>query len=236
MGASANSVAHDLGDRPVGDALTVREAAAPEDSHVRAEPADELLHEPRLAHACGAEHREQVTGSICDRVGEGRDQRPELSLAPHERGVEAKRASGCSRQDLDKSERVHPHSVLRRARSGRLEPDVVTHEPGCHLADQDLFRLGDLLQPLGDVDRFAGGEQMAFGPIACDDFATVDAGTGGDADAPDPFDLFVENNEPVPHLRRRPQSPECVVLADDRDSEDSHDRVTDVLLDRAAMS
>src|SRR5436190_13448649 len=66
VGASANSVAHDLGDRPVGDALTVREAAAPEDSHVRAEPADELLHEPRLAHACGAEHREQVTGSICD--------------------------------------------------------------------------------------------------------------------------------------------------------------------------
>ena len=52
-------LAHDLADRPVGDALPVGEARAADDPGPCSDPRDELRHEARLAHARLADDRHQ---------------------------------------------------------------------------------------------------------------------------------------------------------------------------------
>ncbi len=65
VGPSRSAAAcDDLGEREERDALAVGEAAAAEDRRVGPGPAEELLHEPRLADARRPEQREQVRGAL----------------------------------------------------------------------------------------------------------------------------------------------------------------------------
>ena len=69
---------------------------------------------------------------------------------------------------------------LERERCDRLDLDRAAGEQAGLLADQDLARLGGLLQPGGDVDGVAGGEPLLG---TRDDLAGVHAGTQKQRDA-----------------------------------------------------
>ncbi len=75
---------HHLGERPVGDALAVREAAP--DEHRRAlERGDELAREPALAHAGLAVERDEVGAAVADGALVRVAEQLELALAADER-------------------------------------------------------------------------------------------------------------------------------------------------------
>ncbi len=80
-----------LGERPVGDALAVWQAAAGEDARAL-EPVDELARETALADAGLAEDREQVRALVAHGAGEGVGEELELRLAADERRSRAGRA------------------------------------------------------------------------------------------------------------------------------------------------
>ena len=231
----ARDLPDDLGQRPVGDALAVGQAAAAQDRHVAGEPARELPHEPRLAHARVAEHGQQVAGPIADRVAEHGLEHGTLALAPDEGRVEAARKAGGVGEDVYHDEGVDRLAVLERARPARLDDDRVAHEPVRRLPDQDLVRRRRLLEALGDVDGLSGDEQMSLRVVAGDHLAGVDADPVGQADAPTRFELAVEDGECVAHLDRRPHRAQRVVLVEDRHAEHRHDRVADVLLHDPAV-
>ena len=73
-----------LGDRPVGHALSVREAAAPEHG-CALEPVDELAREPALANAGLAVERDERRASVSDGAGVRVLEQLELGLAADER-------------------------------------------------------------------------------------------------------------------------------------------------------
>ena len=75
---------HHLGDRPVGDALAVRQAAPGQDRRAL-DAVDELPREPRLADPGGAVHGHEVRAPVSHRAGERVVQQLELLLAPDER-------------------------------------------------------------------------------------------------------------------------------------------------------
>ena len=117
-----------------------------------------------------------------------------------------------------------------------LDQDRVAHETMRLLADQDLARLGRLLETLGHVDRFSRDEQMALRMVSGDHLAGVHADPGGEPDAPRALELVVENSERLAHLDGRPDGAQGVVLVQNRNTEDGHDGIADVLLDDAAMT
>ena len=84
--------------------------------------------------------------------------------------------------------------ALQGQRLDRLDQNGILGQLQRLLADQDLPRLGGLLEPRGDVDRVAGGEALRR---AGDDLA------GCHADA----SLETELRECLAHLDRSPQRP-----------------------------
>ena len=153
---------------------------------------------------------------------EGLRQDVQLPLAGDERCI---LPSGDRRVADNRDEPVCAHRVglsLQPQGLHRLGLDCVADEPEGRLAEQDLPRLGCLLQPRGDVDRIAGGEALAG---AGHDLAAVQA----DA-RPDP-----ELGQRVAHLRRRAHRAQRVVLVDERNAEHRHDGVSDEFLHGAAV-
>ena len=134
-------------------------------------------------------------------------------------------ASCCTGSLLPLSENVS--SGPARTRSA--------HEPVRLPAEQDLARLRRLLEARGDVDRVAGGDRLLRGRVADDDLARVDPDSLLEPHAEPLLELAVQPRQRAPHLVGRPHRAKRVVLVDDRDAEDGHDRVADELLDRAAV-
>ncbi len=126
------------------------------------------------------------------------------------------------------SDRLEPVGRDRLALAFQIERldrsgvDGPAQERVRRLADQDLVRLGGLLQPGGDVDGVAGCEPFRR---ADDDLARVHADAAADA----------ERRKRVAHLRCRADSPQRVVLMHRRHPEDGHHRVADELFHRAAV-
>src|SRR5262249_46287848 len=85
---------HHLGERPVGDALAVREAPAAMPVDEVDEPCDVLLEpprDPRLAHSADADDGDEMRPTlVCTGVEEILDQ-AQLALATDERRLEARR-------------------------------------------------------------------------------------------------------------------------------------------------
>ena len=90
------------------------------------------------------------------------------------------------------------------------------------LPDQGLPRRGGLLEPCRDVHGVPCCQPLRG---ARDDLAGVH---------PDPA-ADPELRQRVPHLDRRPASPECIVLVRSRDPEHRHHCIADELLHRAAV-
>ena len=124
--------------------------------------------------------------------------------------------------------------ALDRQRIARLREHRVTDELVGAGADQDLPRLGGLLQPGRHVDRVAGGDRPV-GLVGDHHLAGVDPRADADAHAVRRLQIGVQLVEGVAHLRRRADGPQRVVLPDPRDPEHRHHGVADELLHRAAV-
>src|SRR5205814_8210171 len=74
-----------LGDRPVRDPLAVRKATPARDKRAARDLVQELLHEPRLADARRAEHREQLARRPALRLFERVEQTSPLALSADDR-------------------------------------------------------------------------------------------------------------------------------------------------------
>ena len=94
----------------------------------------------------------------------------------------------------EQAETVDRLSMLDRPTGTPVDQDRVSHETVRRLADQDLARLGRLLEPLGDVDRLSRHEEMALRVVSGDHLAGVHADPGGEPDAPRTLELVVEND------------------------------------------
>ena len=162
-------VAHDLDERPVGDPVPVRQAAALEHERVLAGGRDQLGGEARLADARLADDRDDAAGAVGDDPLELRQQRVELGRAPDERRVHPARDAGRVRLDVEQPPRVDRLRLpLQLERGHRLGRDGVADEADRRVADEDLAGCRGRLEPLRDDDGVAGGERIALRRVAGD--------------------------------------------------------------------
>jgi hypothetical protein len=146
------------------------------------------------------------------------------SLRPDERSVDRAAESRGLRQQLEQAIRGNGLRLpLQRERLDRLGQDAAADEPLSRFTDQDLARLGRLLEAGCNVDRITCNERLAF---AGDDLTRVDP----DADSQ------LEAADCTPDLIGGPHCADRVVLVHPGKSEDGHGGVADELLDRAAVA
>jgi hypothetical protein len=127
-------------------------------------------------------------------------------------------------EQIEHAEGLHRLALaLQLERLGRLRADLIADQPLRGRADQDLVRVGGLLQPRGDVYRVPGDQRLAR---AGDHLAGVHA----DAD------LQSEHADGLPHLDRGAYRPERVILVDLRQAEDRHRGVAHELLDGSPVA
>ena len=229
--------ADDLDERPVGDAVAVRQAAPFEDVSVLAQRRDELGREARLADARVAENGDDSAGPLQHDLIEGRAKPRELDDAADERRVETAGHTGRAGEHVVEPPRLDglrlPFQVERR---DRLGDDCVAHQPDRRVADENLPARGCGLEPLRDDNRVAGREGVPLRRVADDDLAGVDTGANLDPDAVRRLEPVVQAGERLAELDRGANGAQRVVLVHDRDPERSHDRVPDELLDRAPVA
>ena len=106
-----------LGERPVGDALAVGQAAAGEDRRAL-DAREELAREPALADAGLAVDREQVRAPVADGALERVLEQLELGLAADERRGDRRRAAVAVAERDDAATRA----AARRSRAARSGP------------------------------------------------------------------------------------------------------------------
>ncbi len=100
---------HHLGERPVGDAVSVRETAAPVPQHLVDRPVEVLLELPgeaRLADACDPDHRDEVRFPFLRRAVEVLLDEAQLARAADERRLELGRhpCASANGRDAERSE------------------------------------------------------------------------------------------------------------------------------------
>ena len=222
----------DLDDRPVGDAVSVGKAAAPDDGS-SVERGHELRDQPRLADSGRAEDGDEMAGSF-GRCGlEGVLEELQLPVAPDHGRVPA--AGECGGVRVHRHESVRGERLrlpLRLERRHALRYHRVADEAQGVCSDEDLARLRGLFEACGDVDGIAGREALLG---SRHDLARVDPDAQREGRAEVAFELGVQLPECAPELRGRPHGSQRVVLVDVRDAEDGHDGVADELLDRASV-
>ena len=240
--ADAREVAQHLSDRPVGDALAVREAGAACDPRPLADAVEELVREPGLADAGVADDRDEAAATLRpDLVELGLEQRELVPAADERRGGAAgdRAVRGRLEQPVSDQRLGLP---LRLNRRDGLDDDGSSDEPVGRLAEQDLARRGGLLEPGSDVDRVAehdgvaGREHLAPSSVAGDDLARVDSDPHRDPRVEPRLQLDVQRGDPLLDLQRRPARAQRVVLVRLGHPEHPDDGVADELLDRAAVS
>ena len=226
----------DLGERPVGDAVAVREAAPDEDPRAL-EPREQLAHEPALADAGVAVDRDELRALLGDDALLQREQEVELAVAADERRVHPRQPARLGVRRLTEQQEG-AHGLLPAAQL--LLTEVVEDEPGSGaggaLGDDRLAGLGELLEPGGGVDGDAGDDRLAGRRIERrDGLAGVDPGADLHGDPVRPLEARVQLDEPVANRERRAKRAGGIVLVRVRHAEHRHHRVADVLLDGPAL-
>ena len=125
--------------------------------------------------------------------------------------------------------------ALDRQRCDGFGLDRVPHQPIGVAADQDVARPRGLLEPGGDVDDVARGEEAAGRGVARDRLARVHADPHAELDAALRSQLVAEGGDLLAHGGCRAHRAQRIVLVGDRDAEDRHHGIADVVLDRAAV-
>ena len=207
-----------LDDRPVGDPLAVRGAAARTtvaSIDARNSAASRDLPTPASPMTVTSSQRRSVSHAL-PRLPEDR----ELALAPDEPRTVPPLRRLANTQEPEGGNRLG--LALQLEGLDRLDLGRVSDERERRLSDQHLARLRRLLQPRRDVDRIAG-RQPLLGPrhhLA-----------GHDADP----SLEPELGQRVPHLHGRTHRAQRVVLVQHRHAEHGHHGVADELLHGAAV-
>ena len=215
----AGELLDDLDDRPVGDPLTVGEAAAANGAHAGA--GDQLGRQTGLADTGRPQHGDDLAARLLLRAFPGREQRPELLLPADHRGVEP--TGGRLARGRHQPEGGDGLGLpFQGERLDRVGLDRVPGEPDRFCPDEHLAGRRRLLQTGGDVDRVPGRQTL---------LGTGDDLTGVHADpALDP-----ELGQRGSHLERRPAGAQRVVLVRNGHSEHRHHRIADELLHRATV-
>jgi hypothetical protein len=228
----AEVLANDLTERQVRDPAAVREAApdAPlRFGRLRAEPLPELADQRRLPDSGLAHDRDELGRLLLDRATVCTLQRFELLLAADE-GVAQPAHAARPHQRERADEPATDDSVglsLRRERQRLVELERTAHRRSRALADEDLARLGGLLESRRDVDRVAGDEGAALARLSHHDVAGVHAD-------PQRERIAEQLLEPALHRERRVQRALRVILLRRGRAEGRHDGIADELLDRSA--
>ena len=232
----AGRLPDDFGQRPEGDPVAVREAAAAEHGRALPREAGELLGEPRLAHPGRSDERDRLAAAVAAGEIEGVAEEPRLVLAPDQRRLAAARDRVVGVTHAEEPVRRNTLGLaLQLQRLDGLDLDRVPDEPIGRLADQHVECGRGLLEPRGHVHRVARHEALCARRVAGDDLARVDPGPVLEPDAPAPLELVVEPGERLLHREGCANGPQSVVLVCLRQPEDGHDRVADVLLDPASV-
>ena len=235
--SSPPSGAHDPNERPERDPVSVGKAGPHEHTRVVFHRAAELCGEPRLPDACGAHDRHEPTGSIGHRSVERLPEHAELALAADQWGVEPPRIGGRA---LDDRECVPRNDRFRLSLQGEriawLEHDGVLDEAPRGLTDEDLSGSRRFLEPLRGRDRISGDEPLPTGAVPGHDLAGIDADADPDPDSELLLELFVQPGEGKAKIGRGADGAQRVVFVQLRDPEDGHHRITDELLEGAAVA
>jgi hypothetical protein len=208
-----------LGQRPVGDALAVGQRAPGQDRGAL-EAVQELLSEAALADSGLAVDGEEVRATVSDHAGVRVLEQLDLRFAPDERRDDHPRGGAPVGADR----RPRPDGLGLAAELDRphfLDFDATERQPVRPGADEDLARLGGLLEARRDVHGLAGGEGGVGG--------LGDHLAGLDADPRRQVDRLQDS-------QRRLHGALRVVLVRLRHAESGHDRVAGELLHGAAMA
>ena len=157
VGGERRELLQDLDERPVRDALAVREAAARRT--VAPATGEELVDEARLADAGVAEDREQTAAAVAHGALERARRATPARRARPTIGVALRRP--CPRLRLRRRYAVSGDDLPFTSSGGsRLGVDRVTDECVRVRADQHLAGGCRLLEARRDVDRVAGRERV----------------------------------------------------------------------------
>ena len=172
LGRDPRCVLDHLGQRPVGEPFSEGKRAPRE--HGRAlEPREELADEPALADARIAEDRHELRPPVANGPRERVLQQVELLLPAD---VGRNDAHGAADRTLGADHAPHLHA-LAHASEGGPNPGLGHHAAGGQAVrsrpDQDLARIGRLLEPGRDVQRLAGRERRVT--VLDDDLPRLDA-------------------------------------------------------------
>ena len=177
-----------------------------------------------------------MAGPVCCDVGEHAREGLELAAAAHQRRVEATRTPGRTGKHVHQPNRVDRPSTISAARFDGLDLHRACDKPARRLADQDLARRGRFLEPLGDVDRRAGGQWLTLGAITHDDLTGVHTDADAEPHAPRLLKLSVQTGQCIAHAGGSPYRAYRVVFMDNGNAEDGHDRVTEIDLGSPAVT
>ena len=232
----AEGAADELRDERVRRVRLVGRAARRHPLDVGAERETELGREPRLPHArlTADVHEAPRAG---DRAFQGGAEGRQLRLASDERAhvrldlVVAAPDDAIGRDGLG--------LPLQRDRRERLELERVEGEASRRLGYEHLVQRRDRLEPLRRVHRVAhnGVRALDVAPEEPgDDLAGVDADPQRETHAVLALEVVVQRLDGTLHGERGADRAFGVVLVRQRRAEHGHDRVADVLVDRALVA
>ena len=218
---SRRSLDH-LGERPVGDALAVRETASGKNAGAL-ETVHELPREAALPDSRLPEDREEMRTPVANGARERVLEELELGLAADERRAWALRPRGTVDR-IDEAPRPQRGShPLQLERAGILDDQACSCETVCGRSDEDLARPRGLLESRREVHRLACGE----GGLGVLD----DELAGLDADPRFEPELF----DGLAHRERGAGCPFGIVFVGLRNAERRQHRVSCELLHDPAM-
>ncbi len=226
----AELLAEHVGERAVGDAAAVGEAAAEPKRGPGRQPLPELADEARLAHARLTDQSGEPRAPVRLRARDQILEPLELALATHELGCQAVPAARPPRRGSP-PEYLPAHDPARfplgldRPRLAELER--VAEEGRGALPDERVAGLRRLFEARGDVHRVARRERAPLAGAADHDLAGVDAD-------PESEPAAEELHQPLLHPERDLRCPLGVVLLGCGRAEHGDDRVADELLHRPA--
>ena len=227
--AQAEFLSQHVGERAVGHAAAVGEAATEPKRRPGRQALPELADEARLAHARLTHDRGEPRAPVRLRAREHVLEPLELALATHEPRFQAVPAARPPR-------RAHPPELpagdaallpLRLDRPRLAELERAADEGRGALPDEYVAGLRRLFEARGHVHRVAGRERAALARAADHDLAGIDAD-------PQREPAAEELLQPLLHPESDLQRPLGVVLLGCGRAEHGDDRVADELLDRSA--
>ncbi len=231
---------HDLAQGPEGDAVAVGQAstvAPEEDLGLVIGPGEELPDEPALPHAGLAGDGHELDRCLADHPPIGLLQQLQLGVSTDERAGGPVDLDGVSASGLGGApDRDGIGLALDLDRVHRLVVDHLVGRPPRPLADHHRPGGRDLLEARRGVHHVAGDHPLTLFGAGAEGHDRL-AGVHRDADREVGVGAgLVQLVEGLDDPQAGADRPLGIVLVGDRRPEDGHDRVTDELLDRAAVA